>query len=222
MTRRSDDEPRFFVLDYVTITRDPRTQLVVAIGGGDRAAGILQTVGGFHADPGVNRDFHRLPHDMPVEDQRHSATATAHALLLAGHGVHLDPSLNILTAPDGDRQAARRYLDRLAQRARAAETDRDVTAVLAEIAAPAEGLLSQMVQSLISTWATWGERLREAGLEEGPAEQLMEVTSSLSHLARRIAKIRDEAARQTPPTATPPRPAVSPPPLSSAPSARRR
>ncbi|MFL0025918.1 hypothetical protein ACJBCE_23645 [Streptomyces sp. NBUL23] len=38
MTRR-DDEPTFFALDDVTITRDPRTQLVVGIGGDARAAG---------------------------------------------------------------------------------------------------------------------------------------------------------------------------------------
>ncbi|MFH9562423.1 hypothetical protein [Streptomyces globisporus] len=119
MTRR-DDESTFFALDYVTITRDPRTQLVVAIGGDPRAAGILQTAGGFHSAPSAGRDYHRLPHHMPVEHQRHGATAAAHALLLAGYSVHLDPSLNTLAAPDGDRQAARRYLDRLAERARAA------------------------------------------------------------------------------------------------------
>ncbi|MCX5417912.1 hypothetical protein [Streptomyces sp. NBC_00059] len=45
---------------------------------------------------------------MPVEHQRHGATAAAHALLLAGYSVRLDPSLNTLAAPDGDRQAARR------------------------------------------------------------------------------------------------------------------
>ncbi|MCX5417681.1 hypothetical protein [Streptomyces sp. NBC_00059] len=55
MTRR-DDEPTFFALDYVTITRDPRTQLVVAIGGDPRAAGFLQTAGGFHSAPRAGRD----------------------------------------------------------------------------------------------------------------------------------------------------------------------
>lgn len=56
MTRR-DDEPTFFALDYVTITRDPRTQLVVAIGGDPRAAGILQTAGGFHSAPSAGCDY---------------------------------------------------------------------------------------------------------------------------------------------------------------------
>ncbi|MFF3364537.1 hypothetical protein [Streptomyces misionensis] len=39
-------EPDFFVLEYVTITKD-RTGLVVAIGGTEQAAGILQRTGGF-------------------------------------------------------------------------------------------------------------------------------------------------------------------------------
>ncbi|MET8709601.1 hypothetical protein ACFXOL_06845 [Streptomyces californicus] len=97
MTHR-DDEPTFFALDYVTITRDPRTQLVVAIGGDARAAGILQTAGGFYSAPVAGRDYHRLPHHPPVEHQRHGATAAAHALLLAAYSVHLDPALNTLTA----------------------------------------------------------------------------------------------------------------------------
>ncbi|KMS74101.1 hypothetical protein ACM01_15895 [Streptomyces viridochromogenes] len=222
MTFRDEDEPTFFVLDYITITRDPRTQLVVAIGGDHRAAGILQTAGGFHSAPGMHHDYHRLPHDLPVEEQRHGATAAAHALLLAGYSVHLDPALNTLTTPDGDRQAAHRYLERLAERARAAETDRDVAVILAEVAAPDVGLLPRLVQSLISTWATWGERRREAGLEEGPAEQLMETTSSLSDHARQITQIRNQAARTAPPATAAPGPALSPPTISSAPSARRR
>ncbi|MEU0305362.1 hypothetical protein [Streptomyces cyaneofuscatus] len=220
MTHR-DNEPTFFALDYVTITRDPRTQLVVAIGGDAGAAGILQTVGGFRSAPVAGRDYHRLPHHMPVEHQRHGATAAAHALLLAGYSVHLDPSLNTLTAPDGDRQAARRYLDGLAERARAAETDQDVAAVLSEIVAPEEGLLPQLVKSLITTWATWGERRREAGLDEEPVDQLMEATSSLSKQARRITQIRNQATRHTSPAAAPEK-AVPPPAPSAAPSARRR
>ncbi|MCX4393324.1 hypothetical protein [Streptomyces sp. NBC_01767] len=78
-----------------------------------------------------------------------------------------------------------------------------------------------MVQSLISTWATWGERRREAGLDEGPADQLMEITSSLSNRARRITQIRNQADRHTPPAAAPGK-TVPPPAPSAAPSARRR
>ncbi|MGW3009594.1 hypothetical protein ACWC9R_12260 [Streptomyces sp. NPDC001219] len=84
-----EEEPRFFVLEYVTITRDPRTQLVVAIGGDERAAGILQTTGGFISAPGPRGPYHRQPHSLPVDQQRAGATAAAHALLLAGVSVHL-------------------------------------------------------------------------------------------------------------------------------------
>lgn len=45
-------EPDFWVLEYVTITKDPRTELVVAIGGTDKAADILQRTGGFLSAPG--------------------------------------------------------------------------------------------------------------------------------------------------------------------------
>ncbi|MGW2721065.1 hypothetical protein [Streptomyces sp. NPDC001492] len=222
MTPRDEDEPVFFDLKYVTITRDPRSQLVLAIGGDGRAAGILQTAGGFHSAPGASRDYHRLPHHLPVEEQRHGATSAAHALLLAGYSVHLDPALNTLATPNGERQAACRYLGGLESRARATETDRDVAVLLAEIAAPEEGMLPQLVRALIATWATWGERLRDAGLDDEPAEQLMEATSSLSNQAHRITVIREQAARRTPPTAAAPGPARAPRATSSAPSVRRR
>ncbi|MFH9562424.1 hypothetical protein [Streptomyces globisporus] len=78
-----------------------------------------------------------------------------------------------------------------------------------------------MVHSLIPTWATWGERRREADLDEGPADQLMEITSSLSNHARRITQIRNQAARHTPPAAAPGK-TVPPPAPSPAQSARRR
>ncbi|MFE1836499.1 hypothetical protein [Streptomyces sviceus] len=56
MTPRDEDEPVFFDLNYVAITHDPRSQLVLAIGGDLRAAGILQTTGGFHSAPGAARE----------------------------------------------------------------------------------------------------------------------------------------------------------------------
>ncbi|MEU4007249.1 hypothetical protein AB0H30_01965 [Streptomyces pseudogriseolus] len=98
-------EPDFWVLEYVTITKDPRTDLVVAIGGTDKAADILQRTGGFLSAPGPRGDYHRLPHGLPVEQQRRKATAASHALLAAGHSVRLDPTLNMLVAPDGEREA---------------------------------------------------------------------------------------------------------------------
>ncbi|MFF8571617.1 hypothetical protein ACF06L_10360 [Streptomyces sp. NPDC015408] len=44
-------EPDFWVLEYVTITKDPHTGLVVAIGGTEQAADILQRTGGFLSAP---------------------------------------------------------------------------------------------------------------------------------------------------------------------------
>ncbi|MCC3778733.1 hypothetical protein [Streptomyces sp. UNOB3_S3] len=193
-TATADGEPRFFVLDYITITRDPRTQLVVAIGGDNKAAGILQTLGGFVSAPGPRGPYHRQPHDLPVDQQRRGATAAAHGLLLAGFSVHLDPSLNTLATPDGDRQAALRYLDELAERARQATNDREVAAVLTEITAPHDGLLHRLTQTLVATWAPWTQRLEAAGQNRALTEQLMHATSRLSSHARVIETIRDQAA----------------------------
>ncbi|MFF0201933.1 hypothetical protein [Streptomyces sp. NPDC005017] len=223
MNQPHEDEPQFFVLEYITIARDPRTQLVVAVGGDQRAAGILQTTGGFLSVPGPRGDYHRQPHTMPVEQQRQGATAAAHALLLAGFSVHLDPTLNTLGTPGGDRQAAHRYLDQLAERARVADDDREVAAVLTEIAAPDDGLLPRLVQALIATWAPWAERFHDAGGEPDPTEQLMTTTSSLSQHAWRIEQIRNQAARRPmPPTATANPAATAPSIPQSAPPVRLR
>ncbi|WP_435218861.1 hypothetical protein [Streptomyces sp. bgisy034] len=180
MNGPKDSEPAFSVLDYVTITRDAKTQLVVAIGGDERAEGILQTTGGFASAPGPRGPYQYQPPTMPVEQQRHGATAAAHALLLAGFSVHLDPTLNILATADDDRQATHRYLTQLAERAQSAADDQEVAKVLTEIAAPHEGLLPRLVQTLISTWAPWSERLQNAGHESEPAQRLMTTTGRLS------------------------------------------
>ncbi|ALO96688.1 hypothetical protein SHL15_5624 [Streptomyces hygroscopicus subsp. limoneus] len=219
MSSATDSEPTFFVLDYVTITRDPKTQLVVAIGGDERAEGILQTAGGFISAAGPRGPYQRQPHTMPVEQQRQGATAAAHALLLAGFSVHLDPTLNVLATADGDRQAAHRCLEQLTERAARAADDQEVSRVLTEIAAPHDGLLPRLVQTLISTWAPWLQRLENAGREPEPAQRLMETTSSLSHHARRIELIRNQAARTTAATALATAPA---PAIPSKPPARRR
>lgn len=126
-------EPDFLVLDYVTITQDRRTGLVVAIGGTQQAADILQRCGFLDA-PGPRGDYHRLPHGLPFEQQCLKATAASHGLLAAGHSVHLDAALNVLSSPDGDRLAAQRYLAQLAERAGRATDDREVAEVLTEIA----------------------------------------------------------------------------------------
>ena len=84
-------EPDFWVLEYVTIAKDSRTGLIVAIGGTEQAADILQRTGGFLTSPGPRGDYHRLPHGLPIEQQRLKATTASQALLAAGHSVHLDP-----------------------------------------------------------------------------------------------------------------------------------
>ncbi|MFG2707387.1 hypothetical protein [Streptomyces sp. NPDC048386] len=192
--RQDTSEPDFLVLEYITITRDPRTQLVVAIGGDERAAGILQTLGGFVSAPGPRGPYHRQPRTMPVDDQRHRATAAAHALLLAGFSVHLDPTLNTLHTPDGDRQAAHRYLDQLAERAREATTDRQVADILAQIAAPHDGLLLRLVDTLNVIWASWAERLDAAEADTDLADQLRNTVRSLSAYPTQIERIGNQAA----------------------------
>ncbi|MFJ7423357.1 hypothetical protein ACIQXD_32845 [Streptomyces uncialis] len=212
-----EGEPRFLVLDYVTITRDPRSRLVVAIGGDERAAGILQATGYFVSAAGPRGPYHRQPHALPVEEQCQGATAAAHALLLAGFSVHLDPALNILGAPDGDRQAAHRYLQRLTERARAAADNRAVSGLLTEIGTPL-GLLPRIDEALRSTWFVWLQRLKDSGQDTTPAEQLMDTTAGLARHTRQIEQIRNTAA--TRPATTPPRAVATAAP--TAPPARLR
>ncbi|MGW2585817.1 hypothetical protein ACWCYZ_31610 [Streptomyces virginiae] len=204
-------EPDFLVLGYVTITRDPRTQLVVTSRCTPEASGILETVGRFR-DGGVQ--YLRQPHDMPVDQQRHYATAAAQALLLSGFSVYLDPSLNTLATPDGDRAAAHRYLDQLTERASKATDDKQVAEILAEVAAPTEGLLSHLVQTLITTWAAWSQRTEGALSKDDLAMRLMDTTSVLSRGGDEIRHIRNQAAAAKPAAPQPPAPpgpAASPP-----------
>ncbi len=74
-------EPDFWVLEYVTIAKDSRTVLIVAIGGTEQAADILQRTVGFLTAPGPRGDYHSLPHGLPIEQQRLKATTASHALL---------------------------------------------------------------------------------------------------------------------------------------------
>ncbi|MEV0470689.1 hypothetical protein [Streptomyces prunicolor] len=91
-------EPDFAVWEYITITKDSRTGLVIALGGTREAASILQR-NGFLDAPGPQSEYHRLPHGLPVEEERHKDTAASHALLGAGYSVHLDPALNTSARP---------------------------------------------------------------------------------------------------------------------------
>ncbi|MEV5244423.1 hypothetical protein [Streptomyces werraensis] len=214
-------EPDFLVLEYVTITKDPRTGLVVAIGGTERAADILQRTGGFLTAPGPRGEYHRLPHGLPVEQQRLKATAASHALLCAGHSVHLDPALNALTAPNGERDAALRYLAQLAERASGAESGTEVAEVLTEIAGPASGLLPLARDVVVRAWIALSHDPDAESAGSDPVAELGNTADALSRAAHRILLARNHAARapeRSTATTTPPSPAKQP----SAPAPRRR
>ncbi|MEU9411679.1 hypothetical protein AB0E08_39110 [Streptomyces sp. NPDC048281] len=200
-------EPDFWVLEYVTITKDPHTGLVVAVGGTEQAADILQRTGGFLSAPGPRGDYHRLPHGLPLEQQRLKATAASHALLAAGHSVHLDPALNMLVVPDGERDAALRYLAGLAERAATATTGSEVAEVLTEIAAPVQGLLPLVREVVVRVWiaADDFQEATPAGKSD-PLAGLGSTVASMSEAVRAILHARNHAARseQRPASASPP------------------
>ncbi|GAA3389090.1 hypothetical protein [Streptomyces roseoviridis] len=176
----SAEEPEFLLLNYVTITRDPRTQLVLAIGGDQRAAGILQTTGGFTRHPGPSIHYHRQPVAMPVERQRLGATAASHALLVAGYSVYLAPDLNVLATPDGDREAAFRYLAQLAELANGTVEPHLLAGVMAEITAPETGILPRLREVLVAVWTTWADQLRDQDHDATPAQRLSDITQVLA------------------------------------------
>ncbi len=210
-------EPDFWVLEYVTITKDPRTDLVVAIGATDKAADILQRTGGFLSAPGTRGDYHRLPHGLPIEQQRRKATAGSHALLAAGHSVHLDPTLNMLVAPDGEREAALRYLAGLAERAAAATTSSEVAEVLTEVAAPVHGLLPLAREVVVRAWIAASDFQGAPTGEPDPIARLGSTATSMSEAARAILHARNHAARPAQRPAT-----TSPPPNHAQPAKSRR
>ncbi|MFD3580874.1 hypothetical protein [Streptomyces sp. NPDC058683] len=206
-------EPDFWVLEYVTIVKDPRTGLVVAIGGTEKAADILQRAGGFLSAPGPRGDYHRLPHGLSVEQQRLKATAASHALLAAGHSVHLDPALNALATPNGDHDAALRYLARLAERVTAAETSGEIAEALTEIAAPVTGLLPLIREVVVRAWIAASDLQGAApGEETEPLARLRDTAGSMSQAAHMILRARNHAAARTP------RPTASTPPANATPS----
>ncbi|MGV9790845.1 hypothetical protein ACWEIK_22350 [Streptomyces sp. NPDC004673] len=211
-------EPYFRVLEYITITKDARTDLVVAIGGTDEGAAILQQTGGFLSAPGPRGDYHRLPHGLPIKEQRLKATAASHALLAAGHSVHLDPTLNMLAAtPDGEREAALRYLADLAERAAAATTSSEVADILTEVAAPVYGLLPLAREVIVRSWITASDLQGPTPSEKlDPIGRLGDTADSISMAAHAILHARNHAARQAP------QPATTPPPNRGSAAAPRR
>ncbi|GAA3196537.1 MULTISPECIES: hypothetical protein [Streptomyces] len=209
-------EPDFWVLEYVTITKDPRTGLVVAIGGTEQAADLLQRAGGFLSAAGPRGDYHRLPHGLPVEQQRLKATAAAHALATAGHSVHLDPALNMLATPDGEREAALRYVAKLAERVATAETSSEVAEVLAEVASPIHGLLPLTREVIVRAWITASDlQNSEPGKEPEPIARLGNTTDSLLRAAHTVLRARNHIARTAQQPATAPPPGLRTPPSTS-------
>ncbi|AEM85864.1 hypothetical protein Strvi_6425 [Streptomyces violaceusniger Tu 4113] len=66
---------------YESVAVQKGTDLGVAIRGTEQAPDILQRTRGFLSIAGPRGDYHRLPHDLPVEQQRLKATTASHALL---------------------------------------------------------------------------------------------------------------------------------------------
>ncbi|ULR48481.1 hypothetical protein [Streptomyces deccanensis] len=211
-------EPDFWVLEYITITKDRRTGLVVAFGGTDEAADILQRNGGFLPAPGPRGDYHRLPQGLPGEQQRLKATAASHALLAAGPSVHLDSALNALATPDDDHDAAVRYLAHLAYRAADAETSGEIAEILTEIAAPVHGLLPLTREVVVRAWIVGiGLQGTAPGETAEPLAQLGTCVGSMGRAADVILHARNQAACAPRPTGT-----TAPPNSVQPPASRRR
>ncbi|MFE9503250.1 hypothetical protein ACFYO6_12095 [Streptomyces anthocyanicus] len=117
----------------------------------------------------------------------------------------------MLATPDGERDAALRYLTQLAERASAAETSSAVAEVLTEVAAPVHGLLPLTREVIVRAWISASD-LRGAapGEEPEPVARLGSTANSLSEAARVILRARNHAARRTQPPATAPAPAPAP------------
>lgn len=213
-------EPDFRVLEYVTVTKDPRTGLVVAVGGTEQAADTLQRTG-FVNHPGPRGEYHCLPHGLNDDEQRLKATAASHALLAPGHSVHLDPALNALATPYGDREAALRYLAGLVERASDATSSREVAEVLTAVAAPTAGVLPLVREVVLAAWNALAADTDTVGAEPEPVAQLADSTEGLLRTAHRILLARNHLAR-APERTAPGTTATTPVEQPSAPAARRR
>ncbi|GAA2678135.1 hypothetical protein GCM10010400_46630 [Streptomyces aculeolatus] len=211
-------DPEFMVLGYVTLTKDPHTELVVAVGGTERAADILQQHD-FLPASGPRGDHHRLPRCAP-EQQRLKATAASYTLLTAGYNVYLDPTLNTLATPDGDREATVRHLGQLAEQALHAKTGTQIAEVLTEIADGAQGLpLTREV--VLTAWNNPASyRSAATGTEGGPCAQLAEAATALSVLMGILRHARDQTAHS--PEQPAPAPTAAQPPQSPDTPPRRR
>ncbi|KUO04613.1 hypothetical protein [Streptomyces caeruleatus] len=209
-------EPDFAVWEYITITKDSHTKLVIALGGTQEAAGILQR-NGFLNTPGPRSEYHQLPHGLPAKEESHRATAASHTLLAAGYSVHLDPALNAFDPPDDDREAALRYLAQLSRRALDARSGGEVAAVLTELAEPDAGLLPLLREAVVGTCIGWSQLLKTAGADPEATAQLGDTAHALARAEDSILLARNHAARaahRPAPATTPPSPAQPSTPMS--------
>ncbi|MEU3161203.1 hypothetical protein ACPCAJ_31915 [Streptomyces griseoincarnatus] len=126
----------------------------------------------------------------------------------------------MLATPDGDRDAALRYLTQLAERVTAAETSSAVAEVLTEVAAPVHGLLPLTREVIVRAWIASSDPQGAApGNEPEPIARLGSTANSLSEAARVVLHARNHAARRTQPPATAPAPAAG---RAQSPVSRRR
>lgn len=134
--------------EYVTITKDPRTDLVLPSAAPTRRPTSSSETDGFLS--AAARAYDGFPHGLPIEQRQLRATTASHSLRAAGHSVHLDPALNTLSTPNGERDAALRYLAQLGERVAAAESGSEVAGVLTRSprqspgCCPSPGKLSSM------------------------------------------------------------------------------
>ncbi|MFF8571618.1 hypothetical protein ACF06L_10365 [Streptomyces sp. NPDC015408] len=113
----------------------------------------------------------------------------------------------MLATPDGDRDAAMRYLTQLAERVSAAETSSKVAEVLTEVAAPVHGLLPLTREVIVRAWISASDLHGAApGDEPEPLARLGSTANSMSEAARVILRARNHAARPAQPPATAPAP----------------
>ncbi|WP_413100240.1 hypothetical protein [Streptomyces sp. Inha503] len=132
------------------------------------------------------------------------------ATLAAGHSIHLNPTLNTLATPNGERDAPLHYLTWLAERVAAAETSSAVAEVPTEVAAPVNGLLPLTRNVVVRAWICASDLQGAAlGGEPEPIARLGDTTSSMSQAACVILRARNHAPRapQHQATAPPPSPA---------------
>ncbi|WP_228447388.1 hypothetical protein [Streptomyces paludis] len=114
----------------------------------------------------------------------------------------------------GQREAALRYLDRLAEQGTAAETSSAVAEVLTEVAA-IHGLLPPVREAVVRAWTTSSDLQGAAlGEESEPIARLGDTTRSMSEAARVILHARDHAAHPAQRSATAPPPGRVHPPVS--------